>query len=72
MSFLTNAATETLSFLVRGSNGSEVNLPLTVFLAGVNTPSQVPEPATLSLLAIAFVGFGASRFRRQAKRAEGV
>jgi hypothetical protein len=49
------AATETLSFLAWGNNGSEVNLPPTVFLAGVNSPA-LPEPGSLALVGIALLG----------------
>ncbi len=62
-----NAVTETLSFLAWGNNGSEVNLPPTVFLAGVNTPS-VPEPATLALFGIGLLGLGGNMLRRRPKR----
>ena len=67
MSFTATAVSETLSFLAWGNNGSEVNLPPTVFLAGVNTPSQTPEPGTLALFALALVGFGASMRRGKSK-----
>lgn len=67
MSFTATAVSQTLSFLAWGNNGSEVNLPPTVFLAGVNTPAQTPEPATLALFALALVGFGASTLRRKTK-----
>jgi hypothetical protein len=66
LSFTATAADMTLSFLAWGDNGNTSNLPPTVFLAGVNTPA-LPEPATLSLMGIGLLGFGASRMRRRAK-----
>ena len=72
MSFTATAVDQTLSFLAWGDNGSTTNLPPTVFLAGVNTPS-VPEPATLSLFGIGVLGLAASKMSRRAKhRASGV
>jgi hypothetical protein len=65
-----DAANQVLSFLAWGDNGSTANLPPMVFLAGVNSQPglTVPEPATLALLGIGFLGFAASRMRRPAKR----
>lgn len=67
-----DAATQYLSFLAWGDNGSTVNLPPMVFLSGVNQPDVLPEPATLALFAIGLLGFGASRMRRPAKHTEEV
>jgi hypothetical protein len=63
-----DAASDVLSFLAWGDGGNTTNLPPTVFLAGVNTPANVPEPPTLALFALVLVGFSASRLRRSAKR----
>ena len=64
LSFVADAATETLTFLAWGDGGSTTNLPPTVFLAGVNTPA-VPEPATLSVFGAGIVG---AVIRRRMKR----
>jgi hypothetical protein len=64
MTFTATAATEALQFLAWGNNGSEVNLPPTVFLAGVNG-GTVPEPISLSLVGAGLLAFGASRLRRK-------
>jgi hypothetical protein len=65
-----DATTDLLSFLAWGNNGNTVNEPPIVFLAGVNSPSglNVPEPASLGLVAAALLGFAASRFRRSSKK----
>lgn len=68
LNLLATAATETISFLAWGDNGNTTNLPPTVFLAGVNTPSRVSEPAALSLLGIGLLGLGTAGLRRRASR----
>ena len=50
MNFVASATSETLSFLAWGDNGNETNLPPTVFLAGVNSPSLIPEPSTWAMM----------------------
>jgi PEP-CTERM motif len=75
MSFTPTAAdlgpggTAILTFLAWGDNGSTTNLPPTVFLEGVNT-RPVPEPASLALFGVAFLGFGASWLRRVKRGAQ--
>ena len=63
--FTATAATETLYFLAWGDNGNTTNLPPTVFLAGVNSPSILPEPATLSVLGLGLAGLGLTRLRQR-------
>jgi len=67
LSFVADATSDVLSFLAWGNGGTTVNLPPTVFLAGVNSPA-VPEPATLSLLGVGLLGIGGTILRRRAKR----
>jgi hypothetical protein len=70
MDFVATASSETLSFLAWGDNGSEVNLPPTVFLAGVNSPAlSAPEPSTWAMMGLGFVGLGFMGRRRMMKRA---
>lgn len=64
-----NAETNLLSFLAWADNGSTVNVPPIVFLAGVNSApglnTDVPEPATLSLVGAGIAGVF---LRRRSKR----
>ena len=54
-----------LQFLAWGNSGSNANIPPTLFLAGVNTPGNAPEPATLSVFGAGLAGVW---LRRRAKR----
>lgn len=63
-----DSTTDLLSFLAWGDNGSTINLPPMVFLAGVNSPDVIPEPATLALAGIGLLGIGASAIKRRNKR----
>jgi PEP-CTERM motif len=70
MSFLATASTETRSFLAWGDNGNVENLPPTVFLAGVNSPSLIPEPSTWAMMVLGFFGMAfVGRRKLLAKRA---
>jgi hypothetical protein len=65
-----DATSDLLSFLAWGDDGTTVNLPPIVFLAGVNSPaglSTVPEPASLTVLGFGVLGL-AAKLRRRAKR----
>jgi hypothetical protein len=70
MDFVADATSETLSFLAWGDNGSTTNLPPTVFLAGVNSPSLIPEPSTWAMMVLGFLGMAfVGRRKLLAKRA---
>jgi PEP-CTERM motif len=69
MNFVATASTETLSFLAWGDNGNTTNLPPTVFLAGVNSPSLIPEPSTWAMMVLGFLGMAYVGRRRLMKRA---
>ena len=63
-----NAETQLLSFLAWGNNGSTINLPPIVFLAGVNSPDVLtPEPMTLSVIGAGIAGLVGVRLRRRAR-----
>lgn len=66
VSLTADSTTDLLSFLAWGDNGSTINLPPMVFLAGVNSPdviAQTPEPANLALFGIALLAIGAAVWR---------
>jgi hypothetical protein len=70
MNFMATASSETLSFLAWGDNGNTTNLPPTVFLAGVNSPSLIPEPSTWAMMVLGFFGMAfVGRRKLLAKRA---
>jgi PEP-CTERM motif len=73
LELVAHATTEVLSFLAWGDNGSNVNLPPTVFLTGVDAPpGLVPEPATLAVFGVGLAGLAAGRLRHRAKRSASV
>jgi hypothetical protein len=67
--FVASATSETLSFLAWGDGGNTFNLPPTVFLAGVNSPSLIPEPSTWAMMVLGFLGMAYVGRRRLMKRA---
>jgi hypothetical protein len=67
LDFVADAATQELSFLAWGNNGSTVNLPPMAFLAGVdspNIPPSVPETSTWAMMILGFLGIGGVALRR--------
>jgi hypothetical protein len=65
-----DAATQYLSFLAWGNDGTTVNLPPIAFLTGVNSsPGLVPEPSTWAMMIMGFVGLGFVGRRQLKKRA---
>jgi PEP-CTERM motif len=65
-----DAATQYLSFLAWGNDGTTANLPPIAFLTGVNSaPGLVPEPSTWMMMGLGFLGLaGAAAWRRRAAR----
>ena len=57
-----------LTFLAWGDEGSATNLPPTVFLEGVNT-TPLPEPSTLAMIVLGFLGMPLSAAGSLEKRA---
>lgn len=63
-----DSSSDLLSFLAWGDNGSTVNLPPMVFLAGVNSPSGltgVPEPGSLALFGTVILGLAGAVWSRK-------
>ncbi|HUO99073.1 MAG TPA: PEP-CTERM sorting domain-containing protein [Rhizomicrobium sp.] len=67
-----DAATQVLSFLAWGNNGSSINVPPIAFLAGVNSApglnTGVPEPGVLGLFGAGLAAFGGLRLRRRSQK----
>jgi hypothetical protein len=68
MTFVATATTETLAFL---AHGTPDGAPPIVFLDGVSLV-QVPEPASLALIAVGILGICVARMRRRTKRSPAV
>jgi hypothetical protein len=65
-----DAATQYLSFLAWGNDGTTANLPPIAFLTGVNSAAGlIPEPSTWVMMGIGFLGLaGVAARRRRAPR----
>jgi len=62
-----DSTSDLLSFLAWGNNGNTANEPPIIFLAGVDSAAglnNVPEPASLALVAIGLLGFALIRRKR--------
>jgi hypothetical protein len=65
-----DAATQYLSFLAWGNDGTTANLPPIAFLTGVNSaPGLVPEPSTWAMMILGFLGTAYVGRRRMMKQA---
>jgi hypothetical protein len=65
-----DAATQYLSFLAWGNDGTTINLPPIAFLTGVNSaPGLVPEPSTWVMMGLGFAGLAFMGRRQLKKRA---
>jgi hypothetical protein len=68
VTLVADATNDVLTFLAWGNQGSTANVPPIAFLdigANGNAVATSPEPASLSLMVIGMLGFGAYRLRRR-------
>jgi PEP-CTERM motif len=64
-----DAATQYLSFLAWGNDGTTANLPPIAFLTGVNSASGlIPEPSTWVMMGIGFLGLAGVAWQRRGRR----
>ncbi len=64
-----DAATDYLSFLAWGNDGTTANLPPIAFLTGVNSAAGlVPEPSTWAMMGLGFIGLAGMAWRQRGKR----
>lgn len=68
-----DAATQYLSFLAWGNDGTTANLPPIAFLTGVNSaPGLIPEPSTWAMMGLGFVGLAGMAWRRSRRPARAI